>query len=389
MNLEGKLVLVTGGTGAIGGRLVERLVLEQRARVRVLVRSFKHASRLARFHLEMIPGDLTDKQSVRNAVQGCEFVFHCAYDFAGDKEAQRKAGINGTRHICEAVLEHGVSRLVYTSSFSVYGLTGDGDLTESSPWQGGHTLYRKVKRDAERLVQQLHRKRQLPVVTVQPTLVYGPFSAWTTSPVTELKTGLVPLVNGGAGYCNAVYIDDVTDALILAALRTGVTGETFLISASEPVTWKEFYGAYEDMLGIRATADASEEELLVSMKERRKQSGGFAQFVSLLRQPEVKDRLLGLPGMRGPLRILKKCLGQTSWDSLKAATVGDDSASSASSPPTGRELCVPNETMLALYRSKTRVRIDKARNLLGYAPKFDFDRGMVMAAHFVHWANLA
>ncbi len=85
MKLSGKQVLVTGATGFIGGRLVEKLVLEQHANVRVLVRDFSHASRIARFDLEMMRGDITDSSAVTEATKGCEVIFHCAYGFKGSQ----------------------------------------------------------------------------------------------------------------------------------------------------------------------------------------------------------------------------------------------------------------------------------------------------------------
>ena len=93
MTLDGKKVLVTGGTGFIGSRLVEKLVLEHQARVRVLVRNFVNAPRIARFPIEMVPGDLSDPVSVQKAVQNCDVVFHCAYDFAGNTEEQKRVGV--------------------------------------------------------------------------------------------------------------------------------------------------------------------------------------------------------------------------------------------------------------------------------------------------------
>ncbi len=70
-------------------------------------------------------------------ISGCEVVIHTAYDFAGDQERQKKTALEGTRHVCEAVLKNAVARLVYTSSFAVYGWSRNGDLTEASPWQAG------------------------------------------------------------------------------------------------------------------------------------------------------------------------------------------------------------------------------------------------------------
>ena len=324
--LEGKLVLVTGGTGAIGGRLVEKLVLEHRARVRVLVRNFMRASRLARFPLEMVAGDLADREAVNKAVHGCEVVFHCAYDFERKPGATTKdPASTGRATFARLPLESQVARLVHVSSVAVYGPTLDGDLDEKSPWRRTPNTYWQVKAATERLVLEMCSGRQLPGIVLQPTLVYGPYSGWTMNPVQELKTGIVPLVDGGGGYCNAVYLDDVVDALILAATRAGVTGESFLISGEQPITWKEFYAAHEAVLGVQATASFTEDELRRAMTEKKKEGKSLAQLVKLLRQPEVKAQLLGLPVMRPPLGGLKSLLSQSRWDSLKTATFGDES----------------------------------------------------------------
>ena len=72
MSLFGRKVLVTGGTGFIGGRLVEKLILEHQAAVRVLVRDFRHAVRIARFPVEMIGGDVTDARALGRAMDGCD-----------------------------------------------------------------------------------------------------------------------------------------------------------------------------------------------------------------------------------------------------------------------------------------------------------------------------
>jgi nucleoside-diphosphate-sugar epimerase len=236
--LKGKTVLITGATGFVGGRLVEKLVLEQQARVRTLVRNFGRASRLARFPIEFIAGDITDAAAVRQAMHGCEIVFHCAHESALPGQRQKLAATQGTQNICATALELGVEQMIHVSSLAVYGPTPPGDLTEASPWQPTDHSYMVAKRLTERMVLDLHQEAGLPVVVLQPTAVYGPYCRpWTLQPVEDLKTGLVPLVDGGQGYCNAVYIDDAVEAMLLAATNPAVRGETFLISGEEPVTW--------------------------------------------------------------------------------------------------------------------------------------------------------
>ena len=389
MTLAGQSVLVTGGTGFIGGRLIEKLLLEQHAHVRILTRSLVRVARIARFPVEIMCGDVTDRAIVAKAVQGCDMVFHCAYDFAGTRAYQRQVGIQGVRNVGEAVLQERVPRLVHVSTFSVYAPMPDGDLTESSSWPRSSNAYVLIKREAERLMLNLHRQQGLPVVVVQPTLVYGPLSPhWTMTPIHHLKTGIVPLVEHGAGSCNAVYIDDVVDAMILAAMQPDILGEAFLISAEQPITWKMFYSAFEAILGIHATVDVSVEELLEAVKKRRRRPSTLSQLINLARHPEVFPQVAALPVVRHLLQVLRAQLSDTQWESLKARMLQGARQDQGQSEHSSRPMHVPDETLLALYRSKTRVHIDKAKKRLSYVPKFDFARGIDVTSRFLHWANV-
>lgn len=389
MTLQGKTVLVTGGTGFIGSRLVEKLTLEQKARVRVLVRNFGRASRIARFPVEMIAGDVTDFESVCQAARGCDVVFNCAYDFAGDREEQKRSSLQGARSIGEAVLAEGVGRMVHLSTFAVYAPTGDGDLTETCPWPKSKHYYVSIKRESERLLMQMHKAKALPVVVLQPTLVYGPFSPhWTVAMMQQLTNGIVPLVNGGTGYCNPLYIDDLIEAMILAASRPDVLGEAFLISGEKPVTWRDFYSAFETIIGTRSIVEIPEEELRQESAKRKRQARAVSRLLSLARRPDVLEILRALPPVRTAVSLVKKVLSQDQWLSLKTR-LNNGSQTSNGNSAVVRPLYLPDELMLQMYKSKTNVRIDKARSRLGYVPKFDFERGISLTAEFLRWANLA
>jgi nucleoside-diphosphate-sugar epimerase len=389
MDLAGKVVLVTGGTGFIGSRLVEKLVVEQRAHVRVLVRNFARAARIARFPVEMIRGDLTDRQSIKCAVAGCAVVFHCAYDFSGTRDEQKRTGLEATGGLAEAVLTNHVPRMVHVSSFSVYDPMSDSELTESSHWPASRNWYVRMKRASERMLQKMHQREGLPVVVLQPSLVYGPYSPhWTMDIVTKLKTGIVPLVDDGNGYCNAVFIDDVADALILAATQPECIGKTFLISGEQPVTWKQFYGAYEEALGIRSTVPMTVEELSERRKKQRKESSLPYRLKNAARIPEVFSLLAGLPMVPTALRTTRLLLSDDRWATLKARVTQNGMQNHSSNGTAAKPIHIPDEALLSLYQSKTRVCIDKAKEQLGYSPKFDFERGMEVTAQFIRWANI-
>jgi nucleoside-diphosphate-sugar epimerase len=389
MKLVGKTVLVTGGTGFIGSRLVEKLILEQQAHVRVLVRTYGRASRIARFPVEMVPGNLTDVESVRRATRGCDVIFNCAYDFAADREHQKRSSMQAARNLGEAALRETVRRLVHVSTSAVYAPMPDGDLTEASGWPKSTNPYVLIKRELERLLLDQHKTRGLPAVVVQPTLVYGPFSRdWTIGPIQQLTSGYIPLVDQGTGLCNPVYIDDVIDAMILAATAQAAVGERFLISGDKPLTWKEFYEPLESLLGTKATIEITEQELSQEIARRQRDSALSSRLRNLMRNREVAEVVRTLPAVSTFVAVAKKILRHDQWESLKSRFVPNGSPIFNGHGAATKPLHIPSELLLQMYKSKTRVRIDKARALLGYSPKFDFERGMNVTAEFLRWANL-
>jgi nucleoside-diphosphate-sugar epimerase len=283
--------------------------------------------------------------------------------------------------------------LIHVSSSAVYGRTLDGDLTEETPWQPDDHPYTAAKRATEECMLSLYRDQSLPVVIIQPTIVYGPHAkAWTLDTIALIRSKLVPLVDGGDGLCNAVYVDDVADAMIKAAVKSDILGETFLVSGAEPITWATFSRGFERVIGVDGTIELSRESVGEMMAQQqaktRSETGGgsFGQLMQLARHPKVAKRLSRIPMVRGPLAVMKMALSEQSYRKLTSRfrTNGREE-----SPTSAKPVLVPNETLLALYSAKTRVRITKAVERLGYSPKFDFDSGMKLTAQYVRWAKLA
>jgi nucleoside-diphosphate-sugar epimerase len=391
--LSGKKIFVTGGTGFVGGRLIERLSIECRASVRVLVQRLQRASRIARFPIELVHGDVTDAQAVARAARDCDIIFHCAYGNSGTADRQRAVNVQGTRNVLNAAVTNGAKRLVHLSTVLVYGMTPDADVDERAPRKYLGDVYPDSKLDAEKLVMRYGETRGLPVSVLQPAEVYGPYaSVWTENVLRRLRTERLILVNGGDGLCSPVYIDDLINAMMLAAVGERARGEAFLIAAERPVSWREFYGAFENMLGISSTVSMSGREAEAYYRASEKKMASLVtEGLRLVRcEAEVRDRLLRTREAQLLKSVATRLVPASIRRSLRRAiTKGGAAGRPVPSRSQSEKPVEPlDPLMIRLYETKTIFRIDKAKRLLEYEPQFSLEAGMRLTRRWAQWSNL-
>jgi len=333
---------------------------------------------------------VTAGDEVKSAARGCNLVFHLAYGNSGTEETQRRVTVQGTRNVLEAALHARVERFVHLSTVMVYGAPSDGQLDENSPRRRSGGVYPDSKLEAEKLAVDFANKHGLPITVLQPTTVYGPFAPfWTNAILQSLRTGRVMLVNAGEGLCNPVYVDDVVNAIFLAAVRKEAIGEAFLVSDGHPVTWKEFYARYEHMLGVSATVSITVAEAIAYYLSRQKRKSLFTEMRNILRNDRItRERLLGSREMAFCTKLAKSLLPRRLQQPLKNLIGSSDQARPGTTSPAERPIVPMSPALVRFCAAKTRVQIEKARQLLGYQPAFDLDSGMGLTEQWAKWAGL-
>jgi len=237
--------LVTGGTGFLGGHLVERLV-RRGDKVRVLVRPSSDLSLLRSLGVELATGDITDAASVKIAASGVDVVFHAAAlasDY-GPAAKFRKMNVEGTQNVIDACQDERVPRLVHVSTQSVVFAFDDHLGTdETHPIPARHRdPYSATKAEAERRVLAAHRG-SLFTTAIRPHVIWGPRDTTVLPRIEALaRRNQLILVGDGSQKVSLSYVDNVVDALLLGAERDGAGGEAFFIVDREPVEMRHFIG---------------------------------------------------------------------------------------------------------------------------------------------------
>lgn len=372
---------MTGASGFVGARLAERLVLECGAQVRASVRAVARAAPLSRLPVELAIADLRDGSGVDAAVAGCDVVFHCARGIDGSLRERREVDVEGTRKLLEAAARAGVRRVVHTSTVVVYELPRAGQLDEHSRYGSGGDAYADGKRAGERVA--LEFAPRLEVAVLQPTVVYGPNAGvYGRDVIEELSSTRIPLVDDGAGICNALYIDDLVTAMLLAATSERAAGERFLVSGPEHPTWAEFFGAFERMLGVSRTVPMSEGDALAHWKRSARRAWLVPEALRAVRgDAELRSRLLATREGSVLRRVAEHVLPATffapeRWNQRPAPSGGE--------PP----LAAFKPDLVRFLASRARVDDAKARSLLGYHPVFGLAEGMRLTEAWARWAGL-
>jgi dihydroflavonol-4-reductase len=233
MNAAIKPVLVTGASGFVGAAVTRALIARGR-KVRVLLRPQSDQRNVAGLNVEERIGSLEDAASLSAALAGCGALYHVAADYrlwVRDESAMMKANVEGTRLLMLAALEHGVERVVYTSSVATLGLPADGVADEITPSTLADMIgpYKRSKFMAEEVVRGLVKERGLRAVIVNPSTPIGPGDVKPTPTgrmIVEAASGRMPaFVDTGL---NIVHVDDVAAGHLLAEEK-GAIGERYIL----------------------------------------------------------------------------------------------------------------------------------------------------------------
>ncbi|HEV7671967.1 MAG TPA: NAD(P)-dependent oxidoreductase [Thermoanaerobaculia bacterium] len=245
MNWTDQPVLITGGTGFVGGRLAERLAAAG-ARVRALVRRKGDHPGLAK--VEQLEGDFIDPETARRGCEGMAIVIHAAASIGGDADDARRVNVAGTTGMAAAARAEGCRRFVHISTISVYDweaaraarghLSPDAEFDETTPLKAedrafAHSpaatpWYGITKAEAERALER-EMALGLPATIFRLGAVLGahPTSYWAVRVPTAIRAGQVPLVADGIGPLPWTHIENVGQAIDLAVENPAAIGRAY------------------------------------------------------------------------------------------------------------------------------------------------------------------
>jgi nucleoside-diphosphate-sugar epimerase len=267
-----RTVLVTGGAGFIGSHLVDQL-LEGGAAVRVLdnlsTGSLTNLRAAADDHerwpgfpnnsrLEVMIGDVRDRELLRTALRGVKYVFHLASlpessaPVIGPGELHA-VNVDGTLNVLHAALTEGVWRVVIASCATVYGTPTTLPISEEAPLSPT-TLYAASKVAAETYCRAFYARHQLDRVVLRLFNVYGPRQR--ALPVDNPVPGLIESVRQGRPFAGLddrsagdfIYVDDVVEALLTAARAPRATGRVINVGSGEMLSIGELQRIAADLL---------------------------------------------------------------------------------------------------------------------------------------------
>ncbi len=247
--------LVTGGGGFLGSGICRALRAQGHAVVS-LQRSAAPA--LAALGVEVHAGDIGDAQVVSAAARGCDTIFHVAAKAGhwGSHDEYFRANVSGTRHVLAACQEHGISRLVHTSTPSVVHAGGDLDgVDERAPYATRFLAhYPATKTLAEQEVLAADGPA-LATVALRPHLIWGPGDNHLLPRIlARARAGRLRFIGSPGKLIDATYIDNAVDAHLKAAatLRPGApqAGRAYFISNGEPIATEDMINRLLDCAGL-------------------------------------------------------------------------------------------------------------------------------------------
>jgi uncharacterized protein YbjT (DUF2867 family) len=219
------LILVTGGTGFVGGYVVHALRSAEKD-VRVLVRDPRKAERLEVWGASLARGDVTDAAGLRAAVEGCDTVIHLVAVRQGREERFQRVMVDATRDLLAAATAAGVRRFVHMSALGTTEQTKD------------LVPYYRAKWETEQLV----KSSTIPFVIFRPSFVFGADGGILPTFMKLARFAPVtPIIGSGRQRIQPIWVDDVAAYFVRAVDLDAATGKTFELGGPDVVSWNEFW----------------------------------------------------------------------------------------------------------------------------------------------------
>lgn len=302
-----RIALVTGGSGFVGGRLITHLV-DHGWEVRALARSAQSEAQVRALGAETVSGELNNEKALRAAMAGCEVVFHVAAHFKlwGEQAVFDRANVDGMRVVVNAAAATAcVRRVVAVSAAAV--VMGDPeamvDVDETLPLQvRAFSPYSSSKAKGERVLLEANGARPgFETLALRPPFIWGAGMPTLDEMVETVHAGHWQWVDGGTQAMSSCHVDNLCDALILAADR-GRGGEAYFVADDEEGTLKGFISALLSTRGVSVSDKAVPFGLAWTMAGLM---GTAWRLLRLKGQPPITRQMLRLIGKPFTVRTLK------------------------------------------------------------------------------------
>ena len=317
------IILVTGADGFIGSHLVEELVNQGRSvRAFCCYNSFNswgwldNVNKNTRDNIEVVLGDIRDRQSVTEAMKGCESVLHLAaliaipYSYKA-AESFIDVNIKGTLNIVEAARQLGVKKVVHTSTSETYGSAQFVPITEEHP-NVGQSPYAASKIGADQIALSYHRSFNIPVAIVRPFNTYGPrqsLRAVIPTVLTQLIDGAKSLKLGAVSTRRDFnYIDDTVSGIIAIHDNKKSIGEVINIGSGYDISIDKMIDICMDITGNRVPIVTEEERVRPISSEVDRLLCSNKKALTLL---GWKPKFSGPEGLKKGLELFSKWLSKT------------------------------------------------------------------------------
>jgi dihydroflavonol-4-reductase len=242
--------LVTGATGFTGSAVTELLVSRGK-KVRVLIRDASRSASFLERGIEVVVGDLNNKEAMKRAVNGASTVLHIAALFrqAGLPASEfYRVNVEGTRNLLDRAVEAGVEKVIHCSTVGVLGHIAHPPATEETPFNPGDP-YQQSKMEGEKLFLEYVQSGKIKGTVIRPAMIYGPGDTRTLKIFKPIAEGKFFYVGPGDALVHFIDVRDLAESFLLAAERSDVNGEVFIIAGETALPLKDLVGIISELMG--------------------------------------------------------------------------------------------------------------------------------------------